>query len=125
MKTLTIEQIQELVENPTRTREWCDWSMDWSEVIPFVRWSNGPDLEREDGCSRCGVSGQAHNGLSVNPIRFSDRDHIERRIREYSILGKLKGVRPWFGFGSVVGKDSDGTPTVEKIEACGWIEWSN
>lgn len=97
----------------------------------FVRWSHGPDADRELSESRDALTGIPMSGLSANPLDvepwWEDRPvelWVARRLYDYSHLPRDKGegVRPWILRGRVQGRGPDNEPLVGEVEPVGWID---
>jgi hypothetical protein len=87
----------------------------------FVRWSAGPKYDLAPGAkSKDYVSGQTHDGLSaVELTQDMSPQEIFAMVRDYSFLRGEKANAPYFYSGRVVGKDSDGTPSIVPTEFLG------
>jgi hypothetical protein len=87
----------------------------------FVRWSAGPKYDlKPNAKSKDYVGGQTHEGLSAVELTpdMSDQD-IFKMIRDYSFLRGEKADAPYFYSGRVVGRDSDGTPSIAPTKLLG------
>ncbi|MDN3026950.1 DUF6098 family protein [Streptomyces sp. S.PB5] len=97
----------------------------------YVRWSRGPDADRDLSESRDGLTGIRMSGLSANPLAvepwWEDRPvelWVARRLYDYSHLPREKGegVRPWVLRGREEGRGPDNEPLVRDVRPVGWIE---
>jgi N12 class adenine-specific DNA methylase len=79
----------------------------------FVRWSpSWQDDMKPDARSKDYVSGGVHDGLSAVSISRDDDDsQIFKSLRDYSFL-RAKGAKPNIYAAEIVGKDSDGAPSI-------------
>jgi hypothetical protein len=96
-----------------------------------VRWSHGPDADRDLVTSRDGLTGVRLPGLSANPLDlepwWEERPvelWVARRLYDYSHLPREKGpgVRPWILRGRVKGRGPDNEPLLGDIDPVGWID---
>lgn len=103
------------------------------ERIPrlFVRWSKGPEADRDIAESRDGLTGVRLPGLSANPLDVESwwrgrpvELWVARRLYDYSHLPRERGpgVRPWILRGRVKGRGPDNEPLVRDVQPIGWID---
>ena len=94
--------------------------IDDSEYAVYARWSRGFAKDSKQGASRDYLSGETHAGLSaaeVNPAWLSDDAYLARRVTEYIFLRtKDEKIGCHLYEGVECGKDSDGYPSITKIE---------
>lgn len=97
----------------------------------YVRWSRGPEADRELSESRDALTGIRMSGLSANPLAVEPwwrgrpvELWVARRLYDYSHLPREKGqgVRPWVLRGREEGRGPDNEPLVQDVEPVGWID---
>ncbi|MFF7450151.1 MULTISPECIES: DUF6098 family protein [unclassified Streptomyces] len=112
----TLDELAELVERCPRL---------------YVRWSRGPEADRELSESRDGLTGVRMSGLSANPLAVESWWEgrpvdlwVARRLYDYSHLPREKGegVRPYVLRGREKGRGPDNEPLVQDVEPIGWID---
>jgi hypothetical protein len=99
---------------------------DWQELVDLVadqpelylRFSKGPDADRDSGCSRDYEADVDLPGLSVTTIAPEPwwtrppEDWIARRLCKYAELGEEEERYPWLLTGELVGLGPDHEPVV-------------
>lgn len=102
----------------------------WDELVRvvtdephlFVRFSEGPDVDRETGVSRDYEAGIDLPGLSVTiigPEPWWSRpaeDWVARRLCKYADLGEEEDRFPWLLTGTQVGAGPDHEPLIRDWE---------
>jgi hypothetical protein len=88
----------------------------------FLRYSEGPEKDREESASCDYESDVLMPGLSVTTIApeswwpRAERDWIARRIRQYAQLGHQQGRFAWILTGRVVGHGPDHEPLLDDVQ---------
>ncbi len=110
----TIKTLAELVE-----------TVKTSEVPLFIRYSYGPDVDREMGCSTNHATNRVECGLSVNnliafPGLYGDdmddprfAEWVARLACEYSYLMMGEESFPWLLTGEEIGRGADNEPLLD------------
>ena len=109
-------------KNPAQVNDITDIRtlLDQGEKV-FVRWSAGPKYDlKPNAKSKDYVSGETHEGLSAVELTPDMSDgEIFAMVRDYSFLRGEKADAPYFYAGRVVGRDSDGTPSIAPTKLLG------
>ncbi|TDE13513.1 DUF6098 family protein [Jiangella asiatica] len=98
-----------------------------SHTDVFLRYSHGPDEDREAGASIDYESGARMPGLSVTTVQpepwwpRAATDWVARRVCKYAELGAEEGRRPWLLTGRVVGHGPDHEPLVVDVEPLAFL----
>lgn len=80
----------------------------------YIRWSRGPELDKQQKNSFDQVSKTYHVGLSAQNLRTDDPKLMARMIPEYRYLRRADEKRyPWIFNGTRTGTDSDGAPLID------------
>lgn len=97
----TISKISEIIE------------LSQSQTI-YIRWSRGPQMDKNHGRSLDQVTHQYHNGLSAQNVHADNPKLLAQMLTEYQFLRrKDRKIYCWIFTGVRNGTDSDGCPTID------------
>jgi hypothetical protein len=92
----------------------------------FIRWSNGPKFDMRAGAkSKDYQTGLLHDGLSAVELKRGwSRSYLARRLGEYNspFVKSGKNFEGHIYEGKVVGKDSDGYPSIRPVRHVGTLD---